>query len=508
MFKLEIKSGSKKIRYDKFSICIRYFLEDKKLKASLDNFERVSKTVLTELQRKNFFSKEISEIRVPRQTGKPDELLLAKITVDTKFTVDFFRNHLAGFIQSIEKEEIKSLHIFIPDYNLFKKHFDDQEYFYQTFIEGVCLGNYQFTSYKSDKIIPKNLEVYFYADNEKILKSAISTAQNIMSAVEFTKNLQNEPATVLTPDEMSKRIKKQMAKDGIRVKIFNEKNIEKMKMGGLSAVGIGSANPPRLIQIEYHGLRKNLNRKKTCKKHVALVGKGVTFDSGGISIKPYQDMWEMKADMSGAAVVAGAILAAARTKLKINITGILPVAENMLSGSSMKPGDIITTFSGKTIEVDNTDAEGRIILADALAYACEKKPDIVLDLATLTGACVVALGEFTAGIFTKDDELSRILLQLGNKTHEKTWQLPMWDIYHVLNKSEVADVKNVGGKWGGAITAAKFLENFVDPQIPWAHIDIAGPAMPNGNTNYSKKYMTGFGVRLIYEYIKKMSCSP
>jgi leucyl aminopeptidase len=169
----------------------------------------------------------------------------------------------------------------------------------------------------------------------------------------------------------------------------------------------------------------------------------------------------------------------------------------------MKPGDIVTTSSGKTIEVDDTDAEGRMILADALDYASKQKPDLIIDLATLTGACVVALGEFVAGIFTKDDKLGEEIYKTGLKTYDRVWRLPMWDDFHTLNKSDVADVKNVGGKWGGAITAAKFLENFVDAKIPWLHIDIAGPAMPNKINNYSKKYMTGFGVRLLSDFISR-----
>jgi leucyl aminopeptidase len=168
----------------------------------------------------------------------------------------------------------------------------------------------------------------------------------------------------------------------------------------------------------------------------------------------------------------------------------------------MRPGDIVVTSSGKTIEVDNTDAEGRMILADALNYAGKMRPDVIIDLATLTSACVVALGEFVAGLFTKNEELSKQLFQLGLKTNEKVWPMPMWDEYHTLNKSDVADVKNVGGKWGGAITAAKFLENFVDKKISWAHLDIAGPSIANNSNNYSKKYMTSYGVRLLYEYLK------
>ena len=503
MFKLSLKSGGKKISYKNLSVSVRYFIDEKKLKESLKNFERISKTKLSELQRKNFLSSDSTEIRVSRANGKPDEILLVKVKLDDKFNNDYFRNHLAGLLPSFVNEELRFLHIFIPNYLYFKEHFDNEEYYYQTFAEGLFLGNYEFRNYKSDKMKSKSLEITFYSENEKKLKNALTTVQNIMQGVNFTKDLQNEPGGVLTPDELSKRVKNTLTREGAKVKIFDEKEIRKRKMGGLSAVGMGSSNLPRFIVIEYNGALKYSKVKKKINKTIALVGKGVTFDSGGISIKPYNDMWEMKADMSGAAVVAGTILAAIKSKLPINIIGIIPAAENMLSGTSMRPGDIVVTSSGKSIEVDNTDAEGRIILAEALNYASKLNPDAIIDLATLTGSCVVALGEFVGGLFTKNEELSKELFQLGLKTHERVWPLPMWDEYHALNKSDVADVKNVGGKWGGAITAAKFLENFVVKKNIWAHLDIAGPAMANSYNNYSKKYMTGYGVRLLFEYLKK-----
>lgn len=504
MFNLNIKSGGKKIIFGEQSIGVRYIFEDSNLKANIKNIERITNTKFSLLQFKNFLSKEIKEIRVSRPAGKPDELVLVKVKQDNLFNSDFFRNHLAGLIQSLKNHEIKSLHIFIPKYIQFKNYFNEEAYFYQTFVEGLFLGNYEFTEYKSEKHKSKPLEVTIYAENEKLLKSSIQTAQIVMQGVIFARDLQNEPGGLLTPDELSKRIKKNLGKEGITVQIFDEKKIQKQSMGGLLAVGMGSSNPPRFIVIKYNGNKKLLkNRSKEIT--IALVGKGVTFDSGGISIKPYQDMWEMKADMSGAAVVAGAILSASKAKLKINIIGIIPAAENMLSGSSMRPGDIVKTYSGKTIEVDNTDAEGRMILADALSYVCKMKPNYIVDFATLTGACVVALGEFVAGIFTKDKILEENFFKLGLKTGERVWPLPMWDEYNNLNQSNVADIKNNGGRWGGAITAAKFLETFVNKKIPWIHIDIAGPSMAHDQTNYSKKYMTGFGVRLVFEYLKKFN---
>ena len=207
--------------------------------------------------------------------------------------------------------------------------------------------------------------------------------------------------------------------------------------------------------------------------------------------------------MSGAAVVAGTLLAASKAKFPFEILGVIPAAENMINGEAMRPSDIVKTASGKTIEVGHTDAEGRMILADALDYASKQKPDEIIDFATLTGACVVALGLNVAGLFTKNDRIADELYQAGMKTFDRVWRLPMWDEYHKDNESKIADVNNDGGRWGGAITAAKFLENFVDKKIPWAHIDIAGPAIANDLTNYNKDYMTGFGVRLMFEYLSK-----
>ena len=503
MFSLNLKSGNKKILYKNLSVCVRYLIDEKKIDASLKNIERVFNIRLSELQRKSFLSKNSPVIRVSKFDGKPDEVFIFKIKTDNDFSVDYFRNHLAGFLPQLEKEELKHLHIFIPKYQAFQKYFEREEYFYQTFIEGIILGNYSFNKYKTDNNEIKNLSVYFYADNEKKLQTALTFAQNLMEGVNFTKDLQNEPSLTITPGELANEVVSAFSKSDVKVTVFNEKEIKKRKMGGLIAIGKGSENPPRFIILEYNSNIRSKNKKN--RRKIALVGKGVTFDSGGISIKPASNMDEMKADMSGAAVVAGTILAAAKAGLPINILGVIPAAENMLSGKAVKPGDIIMTSSGKSIEIVDTDAEGRVILSDALNFASKEKPDVIIDLATLTGSCVVALGEFVAGLFTKDEVLSRELYNAGIVTHDRVWPMPMWDDYHELNKSDVADIKNLGGKWGGAISAAKFLENFVDKKIPWAHIDIAGPAMANNYNNYTKKYMTGFGVRLLFEYLRKTS---
>ena len=502
MFKLKLLAGDKKVIYKPLSLSIRFLIDEKKFKDSFVQVEKILNLRISEIQKKNFLKEGSSEIRVFKKDGKPDEVLIHKIKVDEKFNADYFRNYFAGLIPSIQNEELKYLHIFIPKFEVFKNYFETEEYFYQSVIEGIFFGNYSFNKYLSDKKIQKDLVIHFYADDSKKLKSALTTSTNLMEAVSLTRDLQNEPANVITPQSLAFYAQKLFRNSSVKVSVFDEKEITRRKMGGLLAVGSGSAHPPRFIVLRYNGApagRKNKIR------NVSIVGKGVTFDSGGISIKPANNMGEMKADMSGAAVTIGILLAASRAKLPVNLTGIIPAAENMLSGNSMRPGDIITTSSGKTIEVDNTDAEGRMILSDALHFASKEKPDVIIDLATLTGACVVALGEFVAGIFTKNDKLAEDLYKAGMKTYDRVWRLPLWDEYNSLNKSDVADVKNDGGRWGGAISAAKFLENFVDKKLVWAHLDIAGPAFPNNINNYSKKLMTGFGVRLLFEYLSSVS---
>jgi leucyl aminopeptidase len=497
MFRLSYKPGGKLV-FKPYSTAVYYVLDNKNLKQSLSNFEKKFKLKLSSLQLKNILNKKIKQIVISNPKEKPESIILNKFKTDEKFTVDYFRNHLAGFIKDNKNDEVVSLHLFIPEIEMVKKYFSDEEYYYRTFLEGISLGNYNFDKFKKEKDKTKNLSVFIYAENQNLLKSAIIKNNILMEGIFFTKDLQNEPPSSLRPFELAEKIKETLTKAGLKVIVFDEKEIKRRNMGGLLAVGQGSNAKPRFIVIEY----KPKSGKSS--KKIALVGKGITFDTGGYCIKPWQGMLEMKADMSGAAVVAGSMLATAKAKLPIEILGVIPAAENMINGEAMRPSDIVKTASGKTIEVGHTDAEGRMILADALDYASKEEPDEIIDFATLTGACVVALGLNVAGLFTKNDRLADELYQTGIKTYDRVWRLPMWDEYHKENESKIADVNNDGGRWGGAITAAKFLENFVDKKIPWAHIDIAGPAIANELTNYNKTFMTGFGVRLMFEYLSKI----
>jgi len=271
-----------------------------------------------------------------------------------------------------------------------------------------------------------------------------------------------------------------------------------MKMGGLIAVNRGSIEDPRFVVMEH--------APKKAKKHVALVGKGITFDSGGISIKPSEKMEEMKFDMCGAAAVIGIIEAAAKMDLPVKVTGIFATTDNLPSGSAYKPGEIITMMSGKTVEIVNTDAEGRMILGDALHYASNLKPDHILDYATLTGACVVALGSDAAGLFSNNDELARKLIESGERVGERLWRMPVWDEYKDLIRSEWADMKNSGGRWGGAISAAMFLKEFVDCPS-WAHLDIAGTAYAESENAREARGAVGAGVRVTIDFLQSLSRS-
>jgi len=329
----------------------------------------------------------------------------------------------------------------------------------------------------------------------KSAKKIAGEATTISEAVRTVRDLGNGPGNLVTPTRIGERAAEVAKEAGFKCTIYDRKQIEKMKMGGLLAVNRGSGEEPRFIVLEYS--------PKNAKKTICLVGKGITFDSGGISIKPAERMEEMKFDMCGAAAVIGSMQAAASLELPYRIVGLIPSTDNLPSGTAYKPGDIITMMSGKTVEIVNTDAEGRMILADALHYSATFKPDHLIDFATLTGACVVALGGEASGLFSNDTELARKLIESGERVGERLWRLPEWDDYKEHIRSEWADMKNSGGRWAGATTAALFLKEFVDCPS-WAHIDIAGTAWTEHETSRDPKGATGVGVRLIVDFLESL----
>ncbi len=494
-FNITIKAlpAGSKIKPDSALIA---FLPEKKVEERSDLIEKSFKITLNKSLRDKFKSEETDEISLYREEGIPDKIFFKKIKIDDKFNSDFFRNYLSGVVERLKKESLVNIYLVLPEFNDVKSYYPDESYFYQTVFEGIYLGNYSFDVYKSEeKKKSKKLQI-FYSPSTGIIQKAQKKAERLIESVVFARDLVNEPAITLTPSVLALRTGRELKKFGVKVTVFNNTELKKRNMKAVLAVGKASTNPPNMIILNY-------KPKTKAKRKIALVGKGVTYDSGGLSIKPTAGMLEMKADMAGAATVIGTIRAAAEANLPVEIIGVIPAVENMVSGNSYKPGDVIGSASGKTIEVKDTDAEGRIILADALDYASRQKPDEIIDFATLTGAVAVALGLFTSGLFTKNEDLAREIYDAGQRTYEFVWRLPFWTEYDKLIESDIADVSNLGPRWGGAITAGKFLEHFVDKNIPWAHIDMAGPALKHDLTNYTKKFCTGYGVRLMFDYLSR-----
>ena len=364
-------------------------------------------------------------------------------------------------------------------------------------------ADYKYETYKSEKNGEKriSIEAILIASegiSNKRIRVIEDEASAVSDAVRTVRDLGNAPANVITATRLAERAEEVSKSVGVKCTVYGLRDIQRMKMGGLIAVNRGSVEEPRFVVMEYSPRR--------AKKHVALVGKGITFDSGGISIKPAEKMEEMKFDMCGAAAVIGTIEAAARLEIPVKITGCIPSTDNLPSGSAYKPGEIITMMNGKTVEIVNTDAEGRMILGDALHYASKLEPDHLIDYATLTGAIVVALAGDAAGLFSNDDELARKLIECGERVGERLWRMPVWDEYKELIRSEWADMKNSGGRWGGAITAAVFLKEFVDCPS-WAHLDIAGTAYTSHETSREAQGATGAGVRVTLEFLQSLSHS-
>ena len=365
----------------------------------------------------------------------------------------------------------------------------------------LALADYAFERYKSARkkvrtaggttavvVPPENVDA-------ASLAAAAREAAIVAEAVSWARDLGNTPGNDLGPAELSRAARDAGKRDGLKVRVLGKPEIEAEKMAGLLAVNAGSARPPAFVIAEY--------RPAAHRGTAVLVGKGITFDSGGISIKPSASMGEMKYDMMGAATVLACVRAAKALQLPVRVVALTPMTENLPSGSATRPGDILRFRNGKTVEVDNTDAEGRLVLADALIYAEKFGADVILDFATLTGAVLVALGHECAALFTADDTVASDLLAAGEVTGERLWRLPLWDDYRENLRSEWADMKNTGGRQGGTINAAVFLKEFVPDGVPWAHIDIAGVAhFEKEHAGYAAG-ATGFGVALTMEFLKK-----
>lgn len=366
-------------------------------------------------------------------------------------------------------------------------------------VEGLLHATYKFDKYKSDrKDFPELTVNISTEENIGNIEEDIKEAEDVISGIFFARDLVNERAEYLYPETLANIAKSELTPLGVEVEVYDEKQCEELGLKGLLAVGRASARQPRFIVMKY------LNDKDS-EEVTGLVGKGVTYDTGGYSIKPTANSMDiMHCDMGGAGTVIGTMKLIASRKLKTNVIAIVGACENMISGSAYKPGDIISTLSGKTVEVLNTDAEGRITLADSVFYATDVlKVDRIIDLATLTGACLVALGEFYTGAVTNNQEFYNELNSASKEAGERMWQMPVDDSFRALNKSSVADIKNTGGRLGGTITAGLFIENFIANNIPWVHLDIAGTAYLSKPEKYLPKGATGVHVKTLYNLLNK-----
>ena len=442
--------------------------------------------------------KEVTTFHRPDGRGR---IVLVGLGAREKFRAETVRRAAAEAVKAMKGRGVRTLAFRLSSFVVEPV---PREAAARALCDGAILGSYEFVKYRTTtEGGVEEATVHLgedHAREESALRSAVEEESVLADTVVWTRDIANLPADTATPERLAEEARALGKEFGLKVTVFDEKKLAEMHCGGLLAVGSGSVHPPRLIVLEYPGGSK---RGRT----VAVVGKGITFDSGGISIKPSLNMANMKFDKSGAVAVLGILRAAAEFKVPVRVIGVLCAAENLPGGSAYRPGDVVRSFNGKTIEVLNTDAEGRVVLSDGLGYVVQQyHPDEVIDLATLTGSQVVALGDDTAGMVATDDRLAEGLLAASAATGEPLWRMPLTDYHRELVKSDVADVRNSTElPPAGMLTAAAFLETFVG-KTPWAHLDIAGPAYTTSTTRryqpaYQNAGATAFGVRLVARYL-------
>jgi leucyl aminopeptidase len=441
-----------------------------------------------------------TQLVYPRTTSRARRVLLIGIGEEAKLDAEGLRSAAGSAVGQAAARKAARVVFAVPGLRKLRP-----AAVAQALAEGAALAGYRFDTYlRDEKDAPGRVSSFTLCLERgaelRAARAAARTGAILAESQNLARQLSNEPANALPPAALAREAQRMAREVGLRVRVLDVAELKRRKMGGILAVGAGSANPPRLIVLE-HGRPSGKARKGRRRETVCLVGKGITFDSGGISIKPSAGMDEMKHDMSGAAAVVGALRACALLDVPHHVIGVIGAAENMPSGTAYRPGDIVTTMSGKTVEVLNTDAEGRVVLADALHYArTEFEPTTMIDLATLTGACVVALGKWASGLFGNDEKLIERVRRAGEKTGERAWPLPLWEAHKKHVRSKVATVKNTAGRDAGSSTAAAFLAAFVD-DTPWVHLDIAGTAWATQSGPYQPIGATGVGVRLLLEML-------
>lgn len=432
-----------------------------------------------------------------------ERLLLVGLGEKKKATVDTVRKAAANTAKKAVQMQLKTVSLTL--HRAFGGRFEPAA-MGRACTEGIYFGSYCYDEFVTDSDNGRldSLKAELVEPDSarmKKLGKGVSSGVIIGKAQSYARTLSNRPGNVINPPALAAEAKKlARATTALSCTVFDEKQLAAKGMGGILAVGSGSQSKPRFIILGYAPAGRKASRLPT----VAIVGKAITFDSGGINIKPSTFLDQMKLDKSGGIAVLGTMKAVAELKLPIKLYGIIPAAENLPSGSSYRPGDIVTTFSGKTVEVQNTDAEGRMILCDALSYAAKQGCDIIIDIATLTSACMIALGRYMAGLMGSDEKLMEQLQRAAQQSGEKLWLMPSGDEYAEEMKSKIADLKNVGSRWGGACTAAAFLRQFVDDK-KWAHLDIAGMDIIEKPTEFSTQGSSGFGVRLLTTYLMNLA---
>jgi leucyl aminopeptidase len=477
------------------AIVVNLFEEVERPRGATGAVDKALGGAITKLIKQGEIKGKLNEISIIHSLGKVPSRIVAVVGLgkQSDFTIDRIRTSAAELCRSLRKLNCRRIATIVHGAGIGGV---EPEASTQAITEGSLLGLYRFRKHMTKE--PENQEVAELLIVEReatklpALEQGCRKGKIVAEATNLARDWINEPANYMTPTDMAK-VAQQLAKaHSLDLTILDREQMEKEGMGSLLGVAKGSCQPPKLIVLSYRGDKKS-------PVTVGFIGKGITFDSGGISIKPSEDMWEMKGDMAGAAAVMAAVSAIAQLKLKVNVTAIVPATENLPSGKSLKPGDILKAINGKTIEVVNTDAEGRLILADALGYAVKKGFSSLVDIATLTGACHVALGDVCSGIFGNSQELIDKIVKAGTEAGERLWQMPMYEEYKEKNKSDVADIKNSGGRYGGAITAAQFLAEFAG-KTPWVHIDIAGTSMADKERGYLVKGATGVCVRTLVNF--------
>ncbi len=473
-----------------------YFVTQEQLPGKLQELAEIIPSLRAALDAGDITGKEkTSTLLYTAQAIRAPRILIVGLGSENTLTLETIRRAAAAAAKRAASLRLRHLAFPIPPAPVGSITPED---FVLSVLEGGVLSQYRFAKYitrEQDNGLVERFTICASTPTEqRRFHPVVEYARIVCEGVFLTRDLANAPPNEIYPEALADRARQIGTQAGFSVRVLNKAQIERLGMGGLLGVNRGSARPPVFLIMEYWGTRRTI-------PPIVLVGKGITFDTGGISLKPAANMSEMKADMHGAASVIGTLSVVARLKLPVNVVGLAPATDNMPSGSAMVPGDILRFLNGKTAEIENTDAEGRLILADALAYAERYQPQAVIDLATLTGACVVALGHVTTGLFGNHRELLKRIKQAGERTYERVWELPLYEEYGELIKSDVADIKNSGGRPAGAITAALFLKHFVG-NYPWAHLDIAGTAIAPKETDYMPKGGTGVGVRLLTEVLR------